>query len=108
MEINYEHGKLVDEPVLGPDGFHLKMRWLNSYNIETGDDVPGIEIMKCTDPSDFLGTGAGYDLDDLRLLGQGNVQRGIDVVGQEWYRTAWKDIHTIRPLNEAIKSLRQD
>lgn len=106
MEVLYEVGKLIPEPVSCPDGTHLKMKWWNGYDSETGEDIPGVRFNRGPDPKVFLGPGAWYSLDELRRLGRGDIQAGINVVGQVWYRTPYhKLMRGTRLLNEEIEAV---
>lgn len=104
MEADYKHGKIVAEPVYCPDNHYLHQTWWDSFDLETNETIRGVEFRKNLDPEDQLGTGAWYSLEELKLLGGGDLKKGIIVAGEGWYETSWFDIHTIRPMNEMIKT----
>lgn len=93
----YRKGELVTEPVTCPDGTTLKMRWGGLYDPATGGDVPSIEVDRGYDQRGFLGTGSFYTCGDLIVLGDGDLSRGINMIGQAWYRKPEEDIRLTEP-----------
>lgn len=106
MFTEYEKGQSAIESVLGEDGYWLNMHWDASYDLDAKKPIPGIFVSKGENRTDKLGVGAMYSLEDIELLGNSDLEKGIDVIRNAWLELDRKELGMIRPLNWMLTYLR--